>query len=366
MKPLNHQARSSARRKFSSFLLVSLLLVCLSVYLLLQVPTTFSPQVKPKPPDWMPAFKNKVDSIMVGQQHINILFVIDATDGMGEYYPAISKAIRSFATQADSSKIFRLAATLYRDAKEGSFLIEHFNRNTSAEAVAGIISSREPLKRYDKDEPEAVYFGLREALKLEHLQPRETNVVILIGDAGNHAQAEETNVAPEEIVNLLVEYASHFFALQVRHPATDPAYGNFIPQLRDEILTPVVTERRTQISQYDTAATVRWATTTDHPGVHYTLHQGNSYINDLFALDEGITLSPDELTVRIENIFKQVVQETDQRIEDLQMLKTHEALDASRMNAASVISILKNSNVPTEQLNYLTLPEFLEENKVDE
>ena len=366
MKPLNHQARSSARRKFSSFLLVSLLMVGLSVYLLMQVPATFSPKVIPKTPEWMPAFKNKVDSVMAGQQHINILFVIDATDGMGEYYPAISKAIRSFATQADTSKVIKFAATLYRDAEEGSFLSEHFDRNTSAEAIAGIINSREPLKRFDKDEPEAVYFGLREALKLGHLKPGETNVVVHIGDAGNHAQAEETNVAPEEIVNLLVEYPSHFFALQVRHPATDPAYGEFIPQLRDEILTRVVEERLAQIRQYDTIGTVRWTTTTDHPGSHSTLHQGNSYINDLFALDEGVTLSPDELTVRVENILKQVMQETDQRIEDLQILKTTELLDASRMDAAAVISVLKNSNVPAEQLNYLTQPKLVEENKVDE
>jgi len=366
MKPLNHQARSSARRKFSGFLLVSLLLVCLSVYLLMQVPATFSPKIIPKTPDWMSAFKNKVDSVMAGQQHINILFVIDATDGMGEYYPAISKAIRSFATQADTTKVIRFAATLYRDAEEGSFLSEHFDRNTSAEAIAGIINSREPLKRFDKDEPEAVYFGLREALKLEHLKPGETNVVIHIGDAGNHAQAEETSVAPEEIVNLLVEYPSHFFALQVRNLSTDPTYGEFIPQLRDEILTRVVEERLAQISQYDADSTLTWVTTTDHPGLHYTLHQGNSYINDLFALDEDVAMSPDELTVRVENILKQVIQETDQRIEDLQILKTIEMLDTSRMNAASVISVLKNSNVPDEQINYLTKPKLLEENKVDE
>jgi len=354
MKPLNYQARSAARRKFSGFLLVSILLVCLSVYLLIRVPSTFYPI--PDTPPWMAGFKAKVDSVMDGQQKINILFVVDATNDMGVYYPAISKAIRTFSeAQADSAKEFRYAALFYRDAAEGAFLWDHTRRRNSAEDVAGWINSVTALVRDDDDDPEAVYFGLREALKLNHLKQYETNVLIHIGDAGNHAQTEKTNVPPEEIINLLVEKPTHFFAVQVRHPASHTTYDEFISQIKDEILTPVVQQRLSQISQFSAASgAVDWKTKAGETGKHYVMHQGNSCINDLFELNKGTAMAPEELTLRIQEVFDEVMATTNKKVKDLELLKTSESIDASSMDAASVISTLKNSDVPIDQLDYFT------------
>ncbi len=354
MKPLNHQARSAARRKFSGFLLVSILLVCLSVYLLIRVPSTFNSI--PDTPPWMSGFKAKVDSVMDGQQKINILFVVDATNDMGVYYPAISKAILTFSEgQADSVKEFRYAALFYRDAAEGAFLWDHTRRRNAAEDVAGWINSVTALVRDDDDEPEAVYFGLREALKLDHLKQHETNVLIHIGDAGNHAQADNTKVDPDEIINLLVTKPSHFFAVQVRHPDSHATYDEFIPQLRDEILSPVVQQRLSQISQFSAASgAVDWKTKASETGKHYVMHQGNSCINDLFELNKGTTMAPEELTLRIQEVFDEVMATTNKKVKDLELLKTSESIDASRMDAASVISTLKNSDVPVDQLDYFT------------
>lgn len=302
----------------------------------------------------MPAFKNQVDSVMERQKTVNILFVLDATDDMGAYFPAIAKAILAFSSsKADTTKEIRYAALYYRDASEGAFLWDHTRRRTSAEDVAGWINNVTALVRDDQDEPEAVFFGLKEALQLNHLEPNETNVVILIGDAGNHAQTPDTDIPPGDIVNLLLTYPAHFFGIQVRHPATDPAYDEFIPQLRDEILTPLVQERLAQISQFDSTIAVAWETTVGQSGNHFIMHQGNSYINHLFELEKGAEMAPEELTIRLQEILGEVVQETEKRVEDLQLLKTAETLDPSQMDAASVFSILKNNNIPLEQLEYL-------------
>ena len=313
----------------------------------------------------MPAFKSKVDSIAANQGHYNILFVIDATNGMGEYFPAIGKAIRSFAADADSSKTYQYAALVYRDAAEGAFLSQHTGRRTSAEEVANYVDRTIALKNADTDEPEAVFYGLKEALKLQHLKKGESNAVILIGDAGNHAQAENTKVAPEEIADLMATIPSHFFAIQVRHPAPS-TYDEFIPQIKDEIIMPAVQKRAEEVSEVAGTENINWQTTTADSGTRFTFNQGNSYINELYMLEKGATMDPEALTAMLQEILQKVIQETDKRVGDLETLKSAGTLDPSRMNAAAVMSTLKNGNVPEEQLNYLKKPDILEETKTDE
>ncbi len=359
MKPLNRQARNSAIGKFIFFLFVFLILAGMAVFLNLEVPASYSPKrvVLKKEPEWMPAFKEKLDEIIANQKKVNLLFVVDATPGMAPYVSATSEAIlNSPAWWQDTTLEVRYSASYYRDALEGNFVWDYSGRRYEYDAVGTWLSRVIAQVRDDRDKPEAVYYGLRESLKTDFLEKGQTNVVILIGDAGNHAQDERTDVPPDEIVQLLVDKSAHFFAIQVNHPTDDPTYDQFIPQLQDEILTPVITQRQNQLKEYPQLAenlpAINWETESDESGEHLIIHQGNSGINDLLALPPNEKLPPEQLQVQLEKIIKEVDQEVLQNIAVLEELKTSDSLDISKELAISAIYALNNGGVEKSQINH--------------
>jgi hypothetical protein len=91
--------------------------------------------------------------------------------------------------------------------------------------------------QYDQDEPEAVYYGLQQALQSAVFQSGQTNVLILLGDAGNHAQEALTQVEPATLRQKITQLGVHLAAVQLRHPE-GPAYEQFGQQLRQEFLSP--------------------------------------------------------------------------------------------------------------------------------
>jgi hypothetical protein len=174
-----------------------------------------------------------------GLRNVNIVFVIDGTTSMQPYFTALSSALEDIISKigvlAPLNKL-RFGATVYRDAAEGSRLIENSPVSEDKKQLINFLRHVQAKDIYDKDKPEAVFYGLKSALMSQFKSKDETNILILIGDAGNHAQTSKTKVDPNILSKLIEEYKCAFLSYQV-HNDGDPTYTDFQNQIKNIIKT---------------------------------------------------------------------------------------------------------------------------------
>ena len=170
-----------------------------------------------------------------GIRNINIVFVIDGTTSMGPYFNSISSAINSSMRDLEESFIkntLRFAIVVYRDKASGdSFLIQDKELCSYTEAIDFLSSISAGYDASDPDYAEAVNYGLNSALRNIELAPNQTNIIILVGDAGNHNRSDDTQISSDTIINLMQHYFCNFFVIQV-HKGSSNTYQDFISQNR--------------------------------------------------------------------------------------------------------------------------------------
>jgi hypothetical protein len=176
--------------------------------------------------DWRSATKN-----------INIVFVIDGSTSMQPYFKPVAKAVKNSMNELSkkTNNVFRFAAVVYRDYGEGARTIESIGLKSDYKKTAKFLDNITAKNVFDMDTPEAVNYGLKNAILGVGLPKDETNVIVLIGDAGNHHRSDETQVSDSDIIDLLDEYECHLLAFQVQHP-THPSYNEFNEQAKKIIL----------------------------------------------------------------------------------------------------------------------------------
>lgn len=174
------------------------------------------------------------------KRKINVVFVIDGTNSMGEYFRPVSEAVSSSMKELDDSKNdFRFGAVVYRDAAEGARKTEICKPTSNISEVTGFLNRVQAKENgLDKDAREAVYFGLWTAMRGLGLNKEETNLIVLIGDAGNHTRNDDTFIVKEDLINAMSEKRCHFLAFQVNNKdkegSSDPnAYASFVAQTKE-------------------------------------------------------------------------------------------------------------------------------------
>ena len=182
----------------------------------------------------LPPTEPQLDKAVASLRKTNLFLLIDATPGMEGQLPHIANAVRQLigATQA------AVGAACYRDAVEGAWL---YMDASARDDIPRWIQQLNTDVQYDQDEPEAVYYGLQRAVQSPIFRENETNVLVLLGDAGNHAQEDITQVDIDELRASLVQKNIHFAAVQVRNPGGE-AYELFGNQLLEDFLLPLVSD----------------------------------------------------------------------------------------------------------------------------
>ena len=170
-------------------------------------------------------------------RRINILFVVDGTRSMSPYFSGVGDAIRESMEQLQggTSNVFRFAAAVYRDMGDGDDLLFSSTPLTGNYGeVSTWLQKQKAISTQDPDIPEAVNYGITEALRRVSLPSKdENNYVILIGDACNHPDRpnDKTNISQKQVTDMLFEYNCFFSAFQVyTSPAAD--YSNFLKQTK--------------------------------------------------------------------------------------------------------------------------------------
>jgi TssR protein VWA domain/TssR protein N-terminal barrel domain/TssR C-terminal domain len=176
------------------------------------------------------------------RRHVNIVFVIDGTWSMGPYFKsvatAINKSMDKLKDEFNNLKTLNqleFGAVIYRDFLDGDKKIEIQPLTSTHSTVSKWISGRLAKNYGDTDKPEAVFYGLNKALRSVGLNVNETNVIILVGDAGNHNRDDETKVESYELVNKLAELNCHFLAFQVNNDGSHETYNEFKTQMKELI-----------------------------------------------------------------------------------------------------------------------------------
>ena len=173
-------------------------------------------------------------------KQINILFVIDGTASIRKYGPSASNAVSEFmkTMRSDlSTNNFRFALGVYRhyvDSKNPTFPDYEFESWTANE---DIIRKRLENLKFASSNPkheESLFMGLTRAINDANFSSEETNIVVLIGDAGNDNEDFREEYTIEKVIDLVHKKNINLISFQVNYPAKK-AYAFFNKEVNDII-----------------------------------------------------------------------------------------------------------------------------------
>ncbi|MCK4678826.1 MAG: hypothetical protein KAT48_11890 [Bacteroidales bacterium] len=179
---------------------------------------------------------------------MNVVFVIDGTMSMREYFNPVVDAINNGVRELNRNPQIidpknptgiklNWGAVVYRDSFHDSYAIEEQNIVSDYSQVSDFLTNvYDPNKdRGDPDLPEAMYYGLWYALEyiIGHEREDETNIIVLIGDAGDHERTDDwTSVTDAgqpilpELINLIDTLNCNLLAFQTDYKICDSLNQN--------------------------------------------------------------------------------------------------------------------------------------------
>lgn len=152
-------------------------------------------------------------------QNINLTIVIDGTESMKNYFPAVYDAIQKGCEFFDEEKYkIKVGVVIYRDYLDGDEgLVEVFpfsKPNDPALLEFLQKGGKYGIRSADRTYAEALYYGMNTALDKLKVAPGESNVMLVVGDCGN---AENDTKAPsqEELEKKLLDKQVNLLSFQV-------------------------------------------------------------------------------------------------------------------------------------------------------
>lgn len=175
-------------------------------------------------------------------RNINMIFVIDGTKSMSPYFASVSEGIIESMKDlvSDKRNDFRFSVMIYRDKEDKDNVAEFKGLSSDYGVIASWLRDRKAFSNDDDhDFTEAVNYGVSSALRKTSPDKKQTNVVILVGDAGDNGKAIDDNpVTNTDVINLLHDYNCSFIAFQVHCPKAGWEYYNkFVKDTKNILVT---------------------------------------------------------------------------------------------------------------------------------
>ena len=148
--------------------------------------------------------------------NVDFMFVVDATQSMSKYYSSIKKSIQNIISNNNltgTNAKLRFGIAIYRDYADGDKAFEIQPLTSNYEAVLSKVSTTVCGSK-DYDIPEAQYQGLIKGIQQAGFNKTHSNVVVLIGDAGNHA-IDPKGYKVKDVVAEMNNYNINLIAFQV-------------------------------------------------------------------------------------------------------------------------------------------------------
>lgn len=171
-------------------------------------------------------------------QKINICLVIDGTESMRPYYPAVKEAIKD-GCELFHGKSVEVAAVIYRDKEHvldgKSYEVEEFRftRPENAKLMSFLDTGGEYGFRTstDRTAEESVFYGMSRGLDMFKGKENQSNIMLVVGDCGNNDASKDDRFSDEDITDKLVRYNVQLMVFQIAKKSVPKAYGTFTNQL---------------------------------------------------------------------------------------------------------------------------------------
>jgi hypothetical protein len=160
--------------------------------------------------------QKKLTRIKNRKEAVNILFIVDGTESMTEYYKPIRKSIVQTIKNnpfSATEKKLRFGLAIYRDYPDGDQQFKITPLTNDEDKVIKELRKVE-TKSKDDDLPEAQYQGIVKALNQAGFNKDNSNVAVLVGDAGNH-QPVKKDFTKKQVINELYKRRASLIAFQV-------------------------------------------------------------------------------------------------------------------------------------------------------
>ena len=155
------------------------------------------------------------------QSNVNIVFVLDATASMRPYYKSIANSLEKVIN--NNQKIIKsnlkLGVVVYRDYADGNAAFDVEPLTTDFNKVKQVINST-ICQSKDQDLPEAQFNGLINGIEKVGFNPDESNIIVLVGDCGNH-RIDKNSYDTQQIINLYDKYKVNLISFQVKGGGDD-------------------------------------------------------------------------------------------------------------------------------------------------
>lgn len=188
---------------------------------------------------------------------VNILFVVDATASMEIYrnsvIQALSQTMRSILEQNKTDEKgleYFFGGVVYRDKAEAT-PVEVSNLGNWSNDVDVMVSffrqAMDPAKNIsDRDHPEAMFYGIQQAVNTFGVNPLNTNYMVLIGDAGNNS-ASYPNINEPQVIDLLNKNNFNLLTYQIHYKKHESnAYDEFRGQI-DRITQAIAVQKNQRL-----------------------------------------------------------------------------------------------------------------------
>jgi hypothetical protein len=160
-------------------------------------------------------------------ENINILFVIDGTQSMSPYYKTVAKSITEIIENNKLSRAnnkLRFGAVIYRDYADGEQSCDVEPLTSDHKLIIKKLLTTH-CGGVDLDLPEAQYNGLTEGIRRAGFNKDQSNIIVLIGDAGNH-QPDPRGKSKEQVIKLMKSYEASLITFQVFYGG-DQTFSDF-------------------------------------------------------------------------------------------------------------------------------------------
>lgn len=187
---------------------------------------------------------NAINDMIEKVSTVNLIFVIDGTESMKDYFYYVKQAI-SDCRYFNQDYTFKVGLVIYRDYPDGEEgLIEYIPVGEKDDKLLN--SYLETVGKYgakssaaDRTSAEALYKGLEVALdkNIMGYKDKENVVFVVIGDCGNDVN-DTKSLSQAEIISRMVKNNINLITFQVRRPDL-PAYSDFNKQMSKILATNI-------------------------------------------------------------------------------------------------------------------------------
>ena len=177
--------------------------------------------------------------IIKDQKNVNLIFVVDGGAENGKYMPYVSTIMQNlqmYRDTAGSFDSFKYGAVVYKDDLGGScYDYTQLPLTDDYRSIAQFLKlQQERINQCNDDNiTQSVFSGLKRATSLLEKNKNESNIIVLIGGAGNDFGSNSTGWS--DIINRLSYVNARMLIFQTQS-LSNPAYNDFVLQAKDLVL----------------------------------------------------------------------------------------------------------------------------------